>query len=467
MSTSPIDLIQLAQRASRQPTDAPKRVHVVSLGCPKARVDTEVMIGLMKGDGYALSPNADDADAIVVNTCSFLESAVEESIDTILEMLHHKAEGRAQRVIVTGCLPSRYGKDLVAEFPEVDNFLGTSDLHRIVGALNGQLPDRAYIEHGRSHLYEGIDDQRINTTRGASAYLKLAEGCNRTCTFCIIPNIRGKQRSRPIEAVVNEARFLIAQGIRELILVAQDLTSYGIDLGDKRSLYLLLRELEKLPGLHWVRLMYCYPWNFTDELLDLIRHSDKVVRYVDMPLQHINERVLKDMRRSIQREKQARLIDRLRDIDGMVLRTTFITGFPGETDQEFQELLDWTKHVEFDRVGVFAYSQEDGTPAGEREDQVDEAVRAERRDALMAAQQDIHLKKMEALNGRELEVLVDGPSEEHPLVLEGRYYGQAPDIDGVVYLSFDDGGSLVMPGQLVNVTITDYSNYDLVGTVTA
>lgn len=443
-----------------------QKVHVISLGCPKARVDTEVMIGQMKESGFELTADAADADAIVVNTCSFLESAVEESIESILEMAKLKVDGKAKRLIVTGCLPSRYGAELVETLPEVDNFLGTSDLHRIADALKGTLPDRSYIRQGWSHLYDGLEAQRVNTTRGSSAYLKIAEGCNRTCTFCIIPSIRGRQRSRAIDDVVNEARLLAAQGVRELILVAQDLTSYGIDLGEKRSLVLLLKRLEKIPGIDWIRLMYSYPWNFTDELLDILRHSDKVLRYVDMPLQHINARVLKDMRRNIQRDKQARLIDRLRDIDGMVLRTTFITGFPGETDAEFNELTDWIKAVEFDRVGVFAYSPEAGTPAGERVDQVEQHIREARRDQIMAIQQEIHERKMNAMIGRSLQVLVDGPSDEHPLVLEGRYYGQAPDIDGVVYLSFEDGGAMVLPGQMAQVVVKASSHYDLMGVIT-
>lgn len=444
-----------------------KTVHVVSLGCPKARVDTEVMIGRMREAGYELTPFPELADAIVVNTCSFLQSAIDESIDTILEMADHKVDGPCKNLIVTGCLPSRFGQELAVELPEVDTFLGTSDLYRIGDALKRELPDRAYIREG-SYLYENEPGAgRFQTTRGASAYLKIAEGCNRTCTFCIIPGIRGKQRSRPIDVVVDEARLLAAQGIKEVVLVAQDLTSYGTDLGDKRSLVQLLRKLEAVPGLEWIRLMYAYPWNFTDELLDIVRNSDKVVRYIDMPLQHINARILKDMRRNVQRDKQADLIRRLRDIDGMVLRTTLITGFPGETDAEFQELADWIQEVEFDRLGVFAYSEEPGTPAAERTDQVEQAVREARRDHIMALQQDIHARKMAAMIGKKLQVLVDGPSEEHPLVLEGRYYGQAPEIDGSVFLSYDDGGRLAMPGEMVHVTIEQAAEYDLLGVVVA
>jgi ribosomal protein S12 methylthiotransferase len=441
-----------------------QKVHVVSLGCPKARVDTEVMVGLMKRADFELTDDPSEADAIVVNTCSFLESAVNESIETILEMARIKGKS-PKKLVVTGCLPSRYGQELVDGMPEVDTFLGTSDLHRIADAVTGKLPDRAYIRQGYSHLYEDVDDARITTTRGSSAFLKLGEGCNRTCTFCIIPQIRGKQRSRPVETVVEEAKRLAGQGIQELVLVAQDLTSYGTDLGDKRSLVKLIDDLEKVDGIRWIRMMYAYPWNFTDELIDRLGAGGKLVRYVDMPLQHIHERVLTDMRRSIQRDAQARLLERLRAVDGMVLRTTFITGFPGETDEEFQALYDWAQQIRFDRLGVFAYSQEPGTPAGDRKDQVPEKIRAQRRDALLAAQQKIHREKMSAMVGEEIEVLIDGTSEEHDLVFEGRYYGQAPEIDGTVILSIDDPEIEVRPGQFVRARVTSHADYDLAADV--
>jgi ribosomal protein S12 methylthiotransferase len=443
----------------------PRKVHVVSLGCPKARVDTEVMVALMDKGGFALTDDPTQADALVVNTCSFLQSAVKESIDTVLEMAQFKQGHPGRKLIVTGCLPSRYGEELVKELPEVDVFLGTSDLHRITEAVQGTLPERSYIRQGYSHLYEDLEGERTVTTRGATAFLKLGEGCNRTCTFCIIPAIRGRQRSRPIPVVVQEARRLAGLGIREIVLVAQDLTSYGTDLGDRGSLVKLLRELEAIDGIAWIRLMYAYPWNFTDELLDLIRQSDKVLRYVDMPLQHVSERILTDMRRSVQREAQMRLLSRLREIDGMVLRTTFITGFPGETDEEFAELVAWTKEIQFDRLGVFAYSREPGTPAGARKDQVPKRVREARRNELLEVQQGIHRQKMAAMVGREVDVLVDGSSEEHGWVMEGRYYGQAPDIDGTVVLSVEDPDVDVAPGRFVRARITAHSEYDLLGTV--
>lgn len=440
-----------------------RKVHVVSLGCPKARVDTEVMLGIAEKRGWELVGTPEEADGLIVNTCSFLQSAVDESVDVIDELSEIKRDGA--KLVVTGCLPSRFGDGVAAEFPKVDTFLGTSDLHRIADALDGSLPERAYIEQGRSHLYEGLDDTRMVTTRGASAFLKIAEGCNRTCTFCIIPAIRGKQRSRPIDVVVQEARKLVGHGVRELILVAQDLTSYGTDLGDKRSLVKLLDELEQIEDLAWIRLQYAYPWNFTDELLDRIEASERIVPYVDMPLQHVNARILKDMRRNISRDAQRRLVGRLRNIEGMVLRTTFIAGFPGETEEEFAELVDWVEEVGFDRMGVFPYSQEHGTPAGERLDQVPEDVREARAEQLMAMQREVHREKMAAMVGTNQKVLVDGLSEDYEGLLEGRYYGQAPDIDGVVLLSIRDPHLDVRPGDFVDVHITAHDDYDLVGTV--
>lgn len=447
----------LIDQASRQ------RVHLVSLGCPKNRVDSEVMLGLMRGSGYVLTDQPEDADVLVVNTCAFIESAKEESIDTILQMAEHKANGRAARLVVTGCMAQRYGTELALEMPEVDTFLGTNEYKRIVQALDGTLPERSYITAG-SALYTS-DEDRINSIRGGSAYLKIAEGCNRSCTFCIIPKIRGKQVSRPIDDLVREARLLAASGIRELHLIAQDLTSYGVDFGQRDALVQLLRRLQDVPGLEWVRLHYAYPWNFTDELLDLLREDNNVLPYVDMPLQHISDHLLKAMRRNVRRDAQRLLLDRLRDIPGMVLRTTFITGFPGETDADFQELLDWVDEVQFDRVGVFAYSREENTDAALLPNPVPTDVAEERRDILMTAQAAISQRRNEAFIGKRLRVLVDGVSEEHEAVLEGRHYGQALDIDGVTYLNFEHDVAPPLPGQFVLVEIDDASTYDLVGTV--
>ncbi len=445
-----------------------KRVHMISLGCPKNRVDSEVMVGLIQQDqDFEMVSDADQADIVVVNTCGFIENAKKESIDTILEMVDLKDRGALEKVVVTGCLSQRYSGDLEAELPEVDAFLGTKTFTEINRALRGELDSRSYIQPG-SFLMSN-ESARTNTIRGGTAYLKIAEGCSRNCSFCIIPSIRGKQVSRPIDDVVAEARRLGQSGIKEIVLVAQDMTSYGIDLDPKNNRDYLERLLRRLDAeaieIDWVRLLYMYPWNFTDALVEIFASSERILPYVDMPLQHINPRILKSMRRNIQRDKQLKLIDRLREIPDLVLRTTFITGYPGETDEEFQELYDWVKHVEFDRVGVFTYSPEEGTHAATLEDDVPEEVKHARRNALMELQQEISLKKNQAWVGTTTEVIVDGISEEHELVFEGRHYGQAPDIDGVVYLSFDYGGQIPTPGDLVEVEIQDATEYDLVGVV--
>lgn len=445
-----------------------KRVHMISLGCPKNRVDSEVMVGLIQQDqDFEMVADADQADIVVVNTCGFIENAKKESIDTILEMVNLKESGLLEKVVVTGCLSQRYAGDLENELPEVDAFLGTKTFTEINRALRGELDTRSYIQPG-SFLMSN-ESARTNTIRGGTAYLKIAEGCSRNCSFCIIPSIRGKQVSRTIDDVVAEARRLGQSGVKEIVLVAQDMTSYGIDLDPKNNRNYLEQLLVRLDAeaveIDWIRLLYMYPWNFTDALVEIFASSERILPYVDMPLQHINPRILKSMRRNIQRDKQLRLIDKLRAIPDLVLRTTFITGYPGETDEEFQELYDWIKHVEFDRVGVFTYSPEEGTHAATMPDDVPEETKHARRNALMELQQEISLKKNQAWVGTTTEVIVDGISEEHKLVFEGRHYGQAPDIDGVVYLSFDYGGNMPTPGDIVEVEIQDATEYDLVGVV--
>lgn len=451
------DRFDLVEEASR------KRVHVVSLGCPKNRVDSELMIGLMRGEGYRLVGEPDEADVLVVNTCAFIESAKEESIATILDMAEVKAQRDGRSLIVTGCMAQRYGTELAAEMPEVDYFLGTNEFKRINDAIEHRLPDREYVSYG-SALYTS-DEARVNSIRGGSAYLKVAEGCNRTCSFCIIPNIRGKQVSRSLDDLLTEARMLGASGVKELSLIAQDLTSYGVDLGMKDGLSQLVERLEDVDGIEWIRLHYAYPWGFTDRLLACFQRGGKVVPYVDMPLQHASDRMLKAMRRATRQRTQAELIDKLRQIDGMVIRTVFITGFPGETDEDFSELYDWVNEVQFDRVGVFTYSREENTAAYDLPDPVPVEVAEARRDELMTAQAEISRRRNEALIGSEMRVLIDGVSEEHEYVLEGRHYGQAIDIDGVVYLSFEDGSEPALPGTFVDVEIDDATEYDLVGVV--
>lgn len=453
----------MTRENNSESTGATKRVHLVSLGCPKARVDSELMAGLLKDGNAELTDSAEGADTIIVNTCAFLESATQESIDTVLELAELKKHGNCQKLVVTGCLVQRYGAELSDALPEVDTFLGTNELTRIAEAVTTGLPERTYMSEG-SHLYRA-GDPRLPITLGGSTYLKIAEGCNRTCSFCIIPDIRGKQVSRGVPDLLRETEQLVALGIKEVVLIAQDLTSYGTDLGMRRGLEQLLRGMDEIDGLPWIRLQYCYPWNFTDDLVDLIRKSDRVVPYVDMPLQHISDRILKSMRRSVKRDEQRRLLEKLRSIDGMVLRTTLITGYPGESDAEFQELYDWVEEIGFDHMGVFSYSQEEGTLAAGMADQIPDAVKDERRDALMVLQQGIAATRNRSLIGRELDVLVDGQSDEHEYVMEGRYYGQAPEIDGCVYLSFPEEAQFVAPGQFVKVRIDDATAYDLAGEV--
>ena len=444
------------------------KVHMISLGCPKNRVDSEVMVGQIQDDeDFELTEDCGDADIAVVNTCGFIDESKEESIETILEMTQRKDHGDLEKVVVTGCLSQRYADELEKEIPEVDAYLGTKTFTAINDALRGDLEEKSYIRPGSFVMDNEVS--RTNTIRGGTAYLKIAEGCSRNCSFCIIPDIRGDQQSRTLEDVVQEAKRLDDNEIKEIILVAQDMTSYGIDLDPRNNqdyLVRLLRRLEEeLSGVEWVRLLYMYPWNFSDELLEVMQQADRVVPYVDMPLQHVNERILRSMKRNVTRDQQKELIDRIRSVDDMVLRTTFITGYPGETEQEFQELYDWVEEVEFDRVGVFTYSEEEGTAAAEMDDQVPEEVKIERRNALMELQQQISLKKNREWIGYTTDVIVDGISEEHELVFEGRHYGQAPDIDGKVYLSFDFGGDMPTAGDMVEVEINDATPYDLRGVV--
>jgi ribosomal protein S12 methylthiotransferase len=441
---------------------------MVSLGCPKNRVDSEVMVGLIQDDGeFDMVADADTADVVVVNTCGFIDDAKEESIDTILEMVERKKVGLLDKVVVTGCLAQRYSGDLEVEIPEVDAILGTKTFTAINEALKGELADKTYIQPGSFIMDHEV--ARTNTVRGGTAYLKIAEGCSRSCTYCIIPKIRGKQESRTIDDVVAEAKRLGKSGVKEIILVAQDMTSYGIDIDPKENRDYLVRLLRRLDAeatdIDWVRMLYMYPWNFTEELLDILQQENRILPYVDMPLQHINQRILKSMRRNIQRDRQMELIDRLRAVDDLVLRTTFITGYPGETDEEFQELYEWVEQVRFDRVGVFTFSPEEGTPAAEMDGQLPEEVKHARRDALMALQREISLQKNQEWVGYNTDVIVDGISEAHEAVLEGRHYGQAPDIDGVVYLSFDYGGEMPTPGDIVEVEIQQATDYDLAGVV--
>lgn len=439
---------------------AHKRIHFISLGCPKNRVDTEVMLGVADTAGFTLTADPAEAEYIVVNTCGFIGPAKEESIDTILAMGRMKEEGHCEKLVVAGCLSQRYSDALAEEMPEVDHFLGSSDMLKLRGVLEGGA-ERMLVGNPAEYTLRASDPRVLSQGRH-SAYVKIAEGCNRTCSFCAIPAIRGKQRSRTVEDIVAEAERLVSQGALELNLVSQDTIAYGRDLAEKPNLAALVRALGEITGLRWLRLHYLYPETLTDELVELIAGHPKVVKYVDMPLQHASDAMLRRMKRGHGGARLRRVVETVRTkIPGVTFRTAFIVGHPGETEADFTELVDFVKWAEFDRVGVFRYSDEEGTPSETQTDKVGKRDSAARHRKLMAVQRPIARRRNRALIGQRLEVLVDGTSEEHEYVLQGRHSGQAPDIDGVVYLS----GGPAEPGTMVPVTITQSADYDLVGEI--
>ncbi len=437
-----------------------RTIHFVSLGCPKNRVDSEVMLGVARGEGFEHVSDPSDAEVIVVNTCGFIDAAKQESIDTILSLADQKANGRCEKLVVTGCLSQRYGKELAEGMPEVDHFLGSSDMLKIEQVLRG-AGDRMLVGNPADWVVSAADPRTIST-RGASAYVKIAEGCNRSCSFCVIPKLRGKQRSRSIEDVVREVEGLVAAGVAEVNLVSQDTIAYGRDLADGTSLAQLVRRVADVPGLRWLRLFYLYPEKIDDELIELIAHHPVVLPYVDMPLQHAADGMLRRMRRGHGGQRLRDLVERMRgQIPDLTFRTAFIVGHPGETEEEFNELCEFVKWAKFDRVGVFQYSDEDEVFAHTFEGKVDDATTNARAKKLMSIQRRISTQRNKALVGKRLQVLVEGPSEEMELVMVGRHKGQAPEIDGCVYLS----GGLVEPGQLVDVIVKQSTDYDLLGEV--
>jgi ribosomal protein S12 methylthiotransferase len=439
----------------------PRKVHLSSLGCPKNQVDAEVMLGKLVAEGYEITLDPEVADVLIVNTCSFIQPAKEESIETILDMARYKADGAAKHLVVTGCLAERYGKELVAEMPEVDAFVGTGDFLRLPRVLadlarSPSSTPAAYV--GAQHVLPDARVPRILTGQTFSAYLKVSEGCNHRCAFCIIPKIRGRHESRPIADLVTEAEVLAAQGVRELNLIAQDLTAYGRDLAERASLADLLRRLARVDGIEWIRLLYCYPNFVTADLLDAVAEEPKVCAYLDMPLQHGSDRMLRTMRRERSAESLLRLVHRVRTrIPEITLRSSFIVGFPGETEEDFGELCRFVSEIGFERVGVFRYSQEENTEAAGLPGQVDEATKEERWHRLMDLQRKIARRKNAAWVGRIVPVLVCGTDDEGKTY--GRTVAQAPEIDGVVFLN---GGSFEA-GELVEVEIAGATDYDLLG----
>lgn len=444
------------------PIAAPKKVYFVSLGCPKNQVDTEVMLGVVRDQGHTLVDAPEDADTLVVNTCGFIEEAKKESIETILELAQVKAKGERKRLVVAGCLSQRYSKELAEEMPEVDNFLGSADMLGLSQVLAEQAPRVGVSPLGRrAYLYDHTTPRQVSGRRH-SAYVKIAEGCDRPCAFCIIPKLRGPQRSRTIASLVAEAEALAAQGAREICLVAQDLTTYGTDLDEPRTIEALLAGLVQVEGLRWIRLHYAFPTTVRDDLLKMIAGEPKIAAYLDVPLQHVDTDVLKKMRRGYTEKVVRDLVERLRAQGTYIyLRTTMLVGHPGETEAAFQRLYDFVEEGAIDHLGVFPWSREEGTPSALLPSRVSAEVAEERRLALMELQEEIRLARHEAMVGEELEVLIDGESDESEFLLEGRHEGQAPGIDGKVILA--DGTAKV--GDLVRARVTQADAHDLVASL--
>jgi len=447
-----------------------KKVGFISLGCPKNLVDSEVMMGHLRQKGFQITADAEDADTVVVNTCGFIDSAKQESIEAILEAAKLKTAGKAKRLVVAGCLVERYRDELKAEMPEVDAFIGTSQINDILSVCDPKtntrsLPVIPLGNQSATYLYDE-STPRVLATPSHYAYIKIAEGCDRPCAFCFIPQMRGHFRSRRFGSIVAEAHQLAEEGIKELILVAQDSSRYGEDLGKQDALAHLLRELAHTNGIEWVRVMYTYPTHISDAFLDVLAEEPKAVKYLDIPLQHASQNVLRLMKRGGNRASLERLIERVRArVPGIAVRTTFITGFPGETEDDFQELMTFVKNVEFDRVGVFTYSDEEGTPAFHLPDKIDPKIAKKRRDRLMKAQSKIAAKKHRAMIGKQVRVMFEGESNESELLWQGRMETQAPDIDGCVLINDAPEDFAPAAGELVNVEVTKALDYDMLGRV--
>jgi ribosomal protein S12 methylthiotransferase len=440
-----------------------EKVSLVSLGCPKNLVDAEVMLGYLAREGYEVTTDERDADIIIVNTCSFIKEAKQESVDTILDLADRKHDGRCRLLIVTGCLPQRYQEELTKELPEVDIFVGTGDYPRIVEIIAEQRGAGGQIRYtgDPNFLYNG-DLPRLKSSPYYTAYLKIAEGCSNCCSYCVIPALRGAFRSRPMDKLLREARELVAGGVKEINLIAQDITAYGKDLADGESLEALINELARLEGLRWIRLLYAYPDGIRDSLMRILRDEEKVCKYLDIPLQHISDPMLNRMNRRSSEAETRQLITWLRrEIPGIALRTSLIVGFPGETEEDFRKLLHFVEETQFDHLGVFCYSREEGTPAAVLPGQISERIKRERYKKLMRAQARLSFKRNRRLIDTLDQVIIEGYSEETDLLLKGRSSRQAPDIDGQVYITAGTANI----GDIVTLRITDSSDYDLIGEI--
>ncbi|HOK70732.1 MAG TPA: 30S ribosomal protein S12 methylthiotransferase RimO [Bacillota bacterium] len=438
--------------------DLGTKIAFCSLGCSKNLVDTEIMMGLLRDAGMEIVSDEHLADVILVNTCSFIADAAQESVDAILDYADLRADGKLQALLVTGCLPQRYGVELMREIPEIDGIIGTGQFGRCVEAVEDAVAGRRPAFLDDPGYLQPADAPRVVTTPAHYAYLKIGEGCANRCAYCIIPSIRGGVQSRPLEAVVGEAEKLVADGMREAIVIAQDTTVYGVDLYGVPSLAKLLRKLARVEGLEWIRVMYAYPSRIDDELVEVMASTPNIVKYIDLPMQHGSDRLLRAMNRHASRDQMIEVVARLREqVPGIVIRTSLIVGFPGETDRDFEELLDFIKIIRPERAGVFKFSREEGTRAYDMPEQVPDDVAEARRDAAMEALRRISREYGLSRVGSKVRVIVDGPSDESDLVVEARSFAEAPDVDGKIYI----GDATLRPGQLVDVIIEDASDYDL------
>ena len=436
------------------------KILFISLGCDKNLVDTEVMLGMLASRGYEMTNDEQEADIIVINTCCFIHDAKEESIQNILEMAEYKKNGSANALIVTGCMAERYRQEILDEIPEVDEVLGTTAYDRILDAVDAALAGQHEVMTADLDALPLPETKRLVTTGGHFAYLKIAEGCDKHCTYCIIPKIRGNFRSVPMERLLKEAQDLAEQGVKELILVAQETTLYGKDLYGEKSLPKLLRELCKISGIRWIRILYCYPEEITDELIQVMKEEPKICHYLDLPIQHANDTILKRMGRRTSKQELINIVQKLRkEIPDICLRTTLITGFPGETQEQHEEVMEFIDTLEFDRLGAFTYSPEEDTPAATFEDQIDEEVKEDRQADIMELQQEIAFDKAEDMIGREVLVMIEGKvADENAYV--GRTYRDAPNVDGLIFINTDVE---LISGDFAKVKVTGALDYDLIG----
>ena len=437
-----------------------RKVLFISLGCDKNLADSEEMLGMLVENGYEITNDESEAEAIVINTCAFIHDAKEESVNSILEMAQYKESGKLKALLVTGCLAQRYQKEIIKEIPEVDAVLGTGSWDELIQALDKAFEGEKYLDFQSIDRVPQAGGKRVITTGGYYDYLKIAEGCDKCCTYCIIPRLRGKYRSIPMEKLVAQAEYLASQGVRELIVVAQETTVYGKDLYGEKSLHILLRKLCRIPGIQWIRILYCYPEEIYPELIQTMKEERKICHYLDLPIQHCNDRILKRMGRRTTKAELIQIVETLRkEIPDIILRTTLITGFPGETQEEHEELMEFIDTMEFDRLGVFTYSAEEDTPAAKMPDQIEEEEKQRRQAELMELQQEISIDKGNARIGSEVEVMVEGKvADENAYV--ARTYGDAPGVDGYLFINTD---TQLMSGDFAMVHVTGALEYDLIG----